>query len=158
MVDTTDETPTLTHVRFGLQALISDLSSHIGYPLHIELANSQANVTKDVATKTYELTTKDIVCPDGKIAVNDVLHPKSMTHEGRKIPRVIHIIVRSKCLPLEIIENVQQWANLHAKHTVLFHDQKEIDEFLSNDRIDLPHIPNAAKCAVEPLAKLDLAR
>ncbi len=119
---------------------------------------SQVNFRGNTTTKSNQLEQKMVIdCPDGIVA-RDVLYPKSMTHEGRKIPRVIHFIVPSKCFPKEINENLQQWLDLHVNYTILFHDQRDIDNFLSTDRKDLPHISDAAKCAIEPLAKLDLAR
>ncbi len=140
---------------------VSSMYPHTGKTANVGITidKTQMNFKGNITSKSRNPERKKMIdCPDGTIAATDVLYPRSMTHEGRQIPRVIHFIVPTKCFPSEINENLQQWLDLQVNYTVLFHDQIEIDNFLSTDRTDLPHISNAAKCAIEPLAKLDLAR
>ena len=60
-------------------------------------------------------------------------------------------------VPETIHESLSRWKQF-SNHSIIIHDQYDVDNYLSKTREDLPHIPNAAKCAIEAIAKYDLAR
>ncbi len=97
-------------------------------------------------------------CPSSDLMrLEDVILPESITHANTTIPRVIHFIVRDRCVPLDITKNLNEWKKL-SEYSIVFHDQHDVDEYLSTERTDLPFIPNAARCAVESIVKSDLVK
>ena len=96
-------------------------------------------------------------CPPDFVLVEDKVLPEEVTHHDRKIPGVVHFFVRSKCLPIEIADKMHHWTSL-ANHSVLIHDEKEVYDYLSKERNDLPYVSKSLGCAVTHEAVLDLAR
>lgn len=97
-------------------------------------------------------------CPSGSKPFKNYILPESTTHGDARIPKIIHFIIRDKsCVPEIIHERLGRWKQF-SNHSIIMHDQYDVDNYLSKKREDLPHIPNAAKCAIEAIAKYDLAR
>jgi len=97
-------------------------------------------------------------CPVGSKPVENYILPESTKHGDTRIPKIIHFIIRDKsCVPEIIHESLSRWKQF-SNHSIIIHDQYDVDNYLSKTREDLPHIPNAAKCAIEAIAKYDLAR
>ncbi len=132
---------------------------------------SSGNVTVTMTASSDEDLDHDDDCPPGFLKLRDSIVPQSITHVNTTIPRVIHLIIRERCVSPEIFHHFNTWKTLsfddsHSKnvakgdrrHSIIFHDQADVDEYLSKDREDLPFISNAAKCAVESIAKTDLVK
>ena len=116
----------------------------------------KANMFKDDSDVT-NAKNDDGNCPPNFVNMHDQILPQNVTHHDRMIPRTIHFIVRSKCIPEEIANNIHHWTSL-ANHSIIYHEQKDIDEYMSKERNDLPMVAPAYKCALDSHAKLDLAR
>ena len=114
--------------------------------------------TNDQLYHKVESLSNNTSCPENFSLAMDKILQRSETHHDRSIPRVIHFIIQSRCIPLEVNNNLLQWSNLNKDYSIIFHDQAHIDEFLSHDRADIPYIANAKKFAIDPIAKYDLAR
>jgi mannosyltransferase OCH1-like enzyme len=91
--------------------------------------------------------------------LSDVSLPKATTHlDGRPIPKTIHFIVQSKCLPMEVANaHTKHWESI-SDHSVLYHDQTFIDAYMAQPRKDFPAVAQKYKCAMDPMAKMDLAK
>jgi len=100
-------------------------------------------------------------CPSNSDLAKDFILKvqENITHIGRMIPNVIHFFVQSKCVPIEIMNHIQQhWKSLD-NYSIKFHDAIEIDQYLAReDRKDLLMIPQAAKYAFDSTFKADLAK
>lgn len=97
-------------------------------------------------------------CPKNLVLVEDRVLSHNITHTSdRAIPRVVHFFVQSRCLPQDLVNNIQHWMALE-DHSILLHDSNEIAEYLSKDRADLPFVPKAWNCAFQHETILDLAR
>jgi hypothetical protein len=61
--------------------------------------------------------------------VNDTHLPHTVTHPpGRKIPRIIHITSKSRCVTPHVFQHLAQW-QLYG-HSVYFHDDDAVDRLL----------------------------
>lgn len=95
------------------------------------------------------------IATSGQICLENV---SSRTITNRTIPNVIHFIVQSKCLPKEIaIAHTHNWEAID-QHSIMYHDQRSIDAYMSRARKDFPAAAATYKCALDPLAKMDLAK
>ena len=56
----------------------------------------------------------------GLYAVQDLVLPESVTHQGRKIPKVIHITSKSRCMTKPFYDNVENWKI--KGYSLYFHD------------------------------------
>jgi hypothetical protein len=75
---------------------------------------------------------KPIECAEGLIPVPDtVLDPTLAWTGGRKIPRVVHVTSRSRCMTKEFAENINKWRL--KDHSLFMHDDDAMDKLLFGD-------------------------
>jgi mannosyltransferase OCH1-like enzyme len=110
--------------------------------------------------REIDVTTAGDNIPCEEIDPNYVmLKDKIISQDGRNIPRVMHFVVRSRCVPQEVAKaHNAGWESVSRDHSILYHDQKSIDEYMARDRRDWPAVASAYKCAFDPMAKNDLAK
>eukprot|EP00557_Chaetoceros_sp_GSL56_P001852 CAMPEP_0176490204 /NCGR_PEP_ID=MMETSP0200_2-20121128/7740_1 /TAXON_ID=947934 /ORGANISM="Chaetoceros sp., Strain GSL56" /LENGTH=498 /DNA_ID=CAMNT_0017887483 /DNA_START=591 /DNA_END=2084 /DNA_ORIENTATION=- len=78
---------------------------------------------------------------------------------SRNIPRIIHFVVRSRCVPEGVAKaHNAGWESVSKDHSILYHDQQSIDEYMARDRRDWPAVASVYKCAFDSMAKSDLAK
>jgi mannosyltransferase OCH1-like enzyme len=114
-------------------------------------------------SRTRKLTLPEITrsndtyaCPEGLVYVRDtVLHDYDSQHD-RKIPRIVHITAKSRCLTPAFAENVEKWRLRN--HSLFFHDDFAVDRFISQSFSLFPHFQNVMKCITSGAAKADLWR
>jgi len=160
----------LKHIKLSGQEVLHYPATNNGNfaPNEEKIKNSDAistTTSSTPSTSTVEASSSDAdsnngSCTDNLIFVQDKVLPINITHTAdRPIPRVVHLFVKSRCLPTDLAENVMQWKQL-ADHSVLLHDQNEITQYLTKERKDtkLPFVPKAFHCAIQHEAILDLAR
>ncbi len=139
-----------------LNAVLQDTSNYKSVSIKEDDDEGETK-TKTGEEIKHNVPTPDAPCPSDFMQLEDVVLPESITHTNTTIPRVIHLIVRDRCVPFDIANHLNEWKKLNG-YSIVFHDQQNVDEYLSTDRKDLPFIPNAAKCAIESIVKSDLAK
>ena len=100
--------------------------------------------------------TKKEDCPKGTFYVEDTILPESITHAGRKIPRVVHITSKSRCTSKAFLKNIDKWRL--ANHSVYYHDDAAVDRLFAKQWPEFPHIQLIMKCLISGAAKADLWR
>eukprot|EP00978_Attheya_sp_CCMP212_P048434 scaffold519932_cov51-Attheya_sp.AAC.1 len=119
----------------------------------------------DLSRVKRESALSRLDCPEGQVYMENRVLTKEVTHkENRAIPRTIHFILQSKCVPNELANDHKAWKAL-VDHSIIYHDQSDIDTHMktiaSKDAARkefADSIWNAYNCALEPRAKLDIAR
>jgi hypothetical protein len=117
-------------------------------------------------------THRHIVCPDPLIRMDDRILPSAPAvfqdqppppalvaaiSGVRKIPKIIHMTSKSRCLTPGFVTNVQTWQ--FPDHSFYFHDDQAVERLLLGKAwLDFPHIPLALKCLRSGAAKADLWR
>jgi mannosyltransferase OCH1-like enzyme len=90
-------------------------------------------------------TDKLIQCADGFVPVPDtVLDPALAFADGRKIPRVVHVTSKSRCMTKEFAENVDKWR--FKDHSLFMHDDDAMNELLSRHWPEFPQLQQVQKC------------
>ena len=100
-------------------------------------------------------------CPPNSVYMKDRVPKLNETLQDRKIPRTVHFLVRSRCVPSELaVLFVDHWENVMIDHSFIYHGQEEIDMFMSSEKHNefFPSISSLYHCARHPRAKQDLAR
>jgi mannosyltransferase OCH1-like enzyme len=88
---------------------------------------------------------KPIECAEGLIPVPDtVLDPTLAWSDGRKIPRVVHVTSRSRCMTKEFAENIDKWR--FKDHSLFMHDDVAMDKVLNRDWPEFPLLQKVLKC------------
>jgi hypothetical protein len=88
---------------------------------------------------------KPIQCAEGLVPVPDtVLDPALAWTGGRKIPRVVHVTSRSRCMTKEFAENLDKWR--FKDHSFFMHDDDAMDELLYRHWPEFPQLQQVQKC------------
>ncbi len=93
---------------------------------------STKKITKTISTpirptrlpSLEELTAipANLSCPNGTSIFENIVLPKEITHTGRKIPRVVHVTAKSRCVTKEVRRHIKKW--IFADHSLYFHDDE----------------------------------
>ena len=121
-----------------------DLDGDVGNTSNSSLASSQS-----------------FSCPPNFVYMKDRVPKLNETLQDRKIPRTVHFLVRSRCVPTELaVHFVDHWENTMLDHSFIYHGQEEIDIFMSSEKHNefFPSLSSSYHCTQDPRAKQDLAR
>ena len=79
----------------------------------------------------------NMTCPRGLVPVPDVVLPRAVTHPpSRRVPRVVHVTSRSRCVTPAVREHVEQWRRT-ANHSFFFHDDAAVRRLLGQAWVDV---------------------
>ncbi|KAL7526093.1 hypothetical protein ACHAWF_001626, partial [Thalassiosira exigua] len=75
-------------------------------------------------------------CPEGLVYVSDHVLPDNIMHPlGRKIPRVLHVTSKSRCMSRVFAYNAGRWVErLGSKYLIYVHNDNAVDQFLYERR------------------------
>jgi len=92
--------------------------------------------------------------------LGDKVLPQTTTHMAtREIPKVIHFIVQSKCLPEELAKSHSEaWEGAVQNYSIMYYDQDYIDNYMAQEHKDFPAAASKYKCATDPMARMDIAK
>jgi len=108
--------------------------------------------------KTHQLPLKDLVnigvensCPNsGLFLFNDTVILDTLddrASRGRRIPKIIHVTSKTRCMPQEFISVLQEWTTKLPDHSFFFHNQQAMEYFLfEKSWPEFPHLSQVLRC------------
>ena len=75
---------------------------------------------------------------------------------NRKIPRIVHMTSKSRCLTYNYTENVKKW--IFPNHSIVFHDDEAVARLMLKDWTEFPQLHDARKCITSGAGMADLWR
>ena len=133
------------------------LNQEIGSIMHEE---KQEIITEDTEEILATVQKEELSCQEGYVFMENRILPEDVTHNHTgKIPKLIHFIVQSRCIPIDLANRLNTtWYTLE-DHSIYFHDANDIQKFISRRKKALfPSIVDAYNCAKISRAKLEIAR
>mmetsp|Transcript_4482 Transcript_4482/g.5130 ORF Transcript_4482/g.5130 Transcript_4482/m.5130 type:complete len:477 (+) Transcript_4482:78-1508(+) len=114
-------------------------------------ASLSATVKKRLPTlKELTSITGNYSCPKGFTVFEDIVLPRNITHtNGRKIPKIIHITAKTRCVTSTIEKHILRWK--FPNHSLYLHDDDAVYRLLNyatNDRYGNVIVNNFAKGAM----------
>jgi len=98
-----------------------------------------------------------IVCPKNQTAIIDNIIPiREFSSNNRKIPKVIHVTSKSRCMTKEYTEVVNSWR--FYDYSLVLHDDDAVQRLLSREWPEFPLLHNAAQCITSGAGRADLWR
>jgi Glycosyltransferase sugar-binding region containing DXD motif len=87
-------------------------------------------------------------------------------HRPRKIPKVIHVTTKSRCVTREFADNLRRWSEAFPDHSLLVHNDAAMDRLLASYETHgtsplttaFPHLTHALTCAKGGAGRSDLWR
>lgn len=123
---------------------------------HVATTTTQQEANNNIITQSREIVSLPIlanssasgsvVCPEGLVPVKDSLADAKLVFQNRKIPRIIHLTGKSRCLHPAMAENVESWRL--KDHSLFFHDDAAMDQLLYRDWPEFPHLKYVLKCVL----------
>jgi len=97
-------------------------------------------------------------CPNGLTFVEDHILPYNITHPvGRKIPNLLHITAKSRCMTQPFASNVDRWKQrLGEKYSIFIHDDDAVNKFLYEKRWkEFPELKEIMSCVTAGVSKME---
>lgn len=88
-----------------------------------------------------------------------ILPTDTASRERNCIPRIIHVSHKSRCLPQDLIEHLQQWKHQFPNYSIYFHDDEAVSRLFHEDWPEFPQLKTFMKCIRhEGAIKIDIWR
>merc|ERR1719276_559488 len=100
--------------------------------------------------------TDNYECPEGLVLVKDSIDPSFYEKSERKIPKVVHMTSKSRCMTEAFASNVDKWR--FKGHSLFFHDDDAVDRLINRRWIEFPQLQDTLECMVPGAAIADLWR
>ena len=104
----------------------------------------------------------DITCPPELIFLQDQITEALITqilhYDKTNIPRVIHVIVETKCIRTDIYNRIKQMLETMNNYSILFHDRMDVDKVLTKERVMIPNLNDVVKCITSIEYEIDLIK
>ena len=68
------------------------------------------------------------------------------TSNGRLIPKIIHVSMKSRCLPQDLMEYMNRWIQQLPTYSIFFHDDEAVDRVISSEWHEFPDLHRAMHC------------
>ena len=98
----------------------------------------------------------DYQCPDGLVLVKDSIDPSFYEKSERKIPKVVHMTSKTRCMTKLFAENIDKWR--FKGHSLFLHDDDAVDRLLKLHWPEFPQLHTIMKCMLPGASIADLWR
>lgn len=119
---------------------------------------NESTIDEDEILKSLQdLTDMDITktCPSGQIFIKDIIERGSYS-KYRKIPKVIHLTSKTRCVTKSISDNINTWKL--KGYSLFFHDDASIVRLFSQDWPEFPQLKDVLLCITSGAGWADLFR
>ena len=101
-------------------------------------------------------STEDYECPEHLVLVEDSIDPSFYEKPELKIPKVVHMTSRSRCMTQAFANNVDKWR--FKGFSLFVHDDDAVDRLVNRQWPEFPQLQDTLKCMVPGAAMADLWR
>lgn len=99
-------------------------------------------------------------CVDGLVRVRDsnrhLLASDLLQNKNRRIPKVVHVTARSRCMPRVFRDNIDKWR--FDNYTLLVHDDESVERLFQQFFPEFPELSKAVHCLLSGAGRADLWR
>ena len=123
---------------------------------------TQSKVNTKIRTKSIPTISQlvgsfdDYECPDGLVIVKDTIDSSSFEKNQRRIPKVIHMTSKTRCMTHAFATNVDSWR--FEGHSLFIHDDDAVRRLLNRWWPEFPNIHDIQNCMIPGAAIADLWR
>jgi len=72
---------------------------------------------------------KDLKCPHPLLPFQNIIVRNNST-SGSVIPRILHVSMKSRCLPQDLVRTLKKWNQQLPNHSIFFHDDEAVSNFI----------------------------
>ena len=106
-------------------------------------------------------STRNLDCPPPLVPFYDKVLDEAKSENGtiRNIPRILHVSMKSRCLPPDLAKSMDLWQEALPNYSIFFHDDDAVDRLIEQDWPEFPHLQLALNCVKNKGAmKIDVWR
>jgi len=139
---------------------VNEITEQAGYVLNAVQGNdfnigNSINIYTKIPLEQLLASNLATKCTDDFHLMEDILLPMDGA-ENRKIPKIVHVTSKSRCMTSEFYTNLVKWQ--FPGYSFALHDDEAMDRLLSKKWIEFPQLGDALKCLVSGAAKADVWR
>lgn len=111
----------------------------------VTLTGESRGLSQNPLDDTYDFCHQHFPNSTASYIATDRILPKSITHaNGRRIPRILHMTSKSRCLTKPFHDNVQNWKSVLSNYSFFFHDDVSKQRLFSSEQYNDKHteLPN----------------
>ena len=102
-------------------------------------------------TELTQSNVTNITCPEPLVPIYDrVVDSATITASngptGRRIPRVLHVSHKSRCVAPDFADAVDRWKEALPYHSIHFHDDDAVERVFALDWPEFPHLARMRQC------------
>jgi len=122
----------------------NDQTAYPAYRLNVD------DTVTPLPTLACSSAVANATCPHGLVSVSDVVLPLTVTHaSSRRIPRVVHVTSRSRCVTPKVRRHLEQWRRT-ANHSFFFHDDEAVRRLLRQSWVNIAFRTGRGKNETSP--------
>jgi len=104
-----------------------------------------------VTDELHELTQgeKTISCPPPLVQFHNRIIKKNEqmnNSEARLIPEILHVSMASRCVPRDLMEYLDRWAEKLPSYSIFFHDDKAVSKLINSEWHEFPTLIRVMNC------------
>lgn len=106
----------------------------------------------------------DLKCPHPLIPFHNKIIRSNQTssadtNQELKIPKILHVSMRSRCLPRDLGRSMDRWKEKLPNYSIFFHDDEAVARLIEQDWPQFPNLHTAMRCILYKGAmKIDIWR
>lgn len=95
-------------------------------------------------------------CNEPLILFEDRIHHGRQDRSQRKIPKIVHLTSKTRCLTDNYTDNTHTW--FFEDHSVVLHDDDAVSRLMQRKLKEFPHLQDASKCITSGAGMADVWR
>lgn len=133
------------YMGLSLSISTSAQSNQLDQPIIITSPQLDLPSLDELTRNPERLTCFDPLLPIQDRIVRNVNNPTTPT---RRIPRVIHVSFKSRCLPPEMYDAMEVWKTALPHHSFYFHDDQAVDRLFALSVPEFPQLKSLMRCVL----------
>jgi len=135
-----------------LRKQLNDVAQAATNSITIHHGNASKELRERPRLPTLEELTvirENYECSPGTHVFRNIVLPRSITHVNRKIPQVVHMTAKTRCVTDSLEQHIMKWK--FPNHSLYFHDDDAVYallDYAANDRYGYEIVENFSKAAL----------
>jgi|AntRauTorckE5430_2_1112549.scaffolds.fasta_scaffold03680_1 mannosyltransferase OCH1-like enzyme len=126
---------------------------------------SYQDILKELDVLSGGAKSSNLECVSPLVPFHNILAQnlnETVTKYGEKesrIPKILHISMKSRCLPQDIATYIEQWKTVLPNYSIIFHDDEAVERLITQEWPEFPDLQTSMKCILYKGAmKIDIWR
>jgi Mannosyltransferase OCH1 and related enzymes len=113
--------------------------------------HNKTDILDEIHEISGALEDRNLYCPPPLVKFQNRLVRKTTTNNEkisseRFIPKVLHVSMKSRCLPQDLARTLERWMTQFPNYSVFFHDDKAVAKLIGQEWPEFPNLHRAMKC------------